>query len=253
MVPTYPIYIPSKGRAASCLTAQALEREGTPFHVVVEEQERAAYAAVFGAERLLVLPFRDRGLVPVRNWIKEHSTQAGNKRHWQLDDDLTSLRQCTKGGRAPREFKRLLKASEEFVDRYTNVAIAGLKSSAYGHQTKVPFKTNQQVYCCVLVLNELPYQWRGKQGEDTDFSLQVLAGGWCTVLFQAFQFDAASTGSMSGGNTDGYEGDGRIERARELQHHWPKLVRLQHRYGRPGFDCAHIWRRFDTQLIKRAE
>jgi hypothetical protein len=248
----YPIYIPSKGRADKCLTARALRAEETPFTIVVEEQEREAYGAIYGDECLAVLPFRDQGLVPVRNWIKEHATANGHYRHWQLDDDLTCLRQCTKAGREKRAFKQLLPASEDFVDRYSNVAIAGLKSSAYGHQTKVPFKTNQQVYCCVLVLNELPYQWRGKQGEDTDFSLQVLAGGWCTVLFEAFQFDAASTGSMSGGNTDGYGGDGRIERARELQHRWPKLVRLQHRYGRPGFDCGHIWRKFDTPLVRKA-
>lgn len=248
----YPIYIPSKGRADKCLTARALDDEGTPFRIVVEPQERKSYADAYGEARVLVLPFSDRGLVPVRNWIKDHATEEGYLRHWQLDDDLTSLKQCAKGGRVKREFRPLLASSEAFVDRYENVAIAGLKSAAYGHQTKVPFKTNQQVYGCVLVLNDLPYRWRGLRGEDTDFSLQVLSGGWCTILFEAFQFDTVSSGTMSGGNTDGYEGDGRLERARELQRRWPKLIKIRRTHGRPGFDCGHIWRKFDTPL-KRAK
>lgn len=248
----YPIYIPSKGRPDKCLTARALDDEGTPFRIVVEPQERKSYADAYGEARVLVLPFSNRGLVPVRNWIKDHATDEGHLRHWQLDDDLTSLKQCTKGGRVKCKFGPLLASSEEFVDRYENVAIAGLKSAVFGHQTTVPFKTNQQVYSCVLVLNDLPYRWRGIQGEDTDFTLQVLAGGWCTILFEAFQFSTVASGATSGGNTDGYAGDGRLARVRELQRRWPKLIGLMRSHGRPSSASAHIWRKFDTPL-KRAK
>ena len=81
-LPRYPIYIPSKGRAAKFLTAKVLMRDDVPFVAVVEPQEAAGYAAVVGTERLLVLPFRDRGsVIPARNFIKDHATAEGHARH----------------------------------------------------------------------------------------------------------------------------------------------------------------------------
>jgi hypothetical protein len=51
MNPQFPIYIVSKGRADSRMTVKVLESMGVPFHIVVEEQERAAYAAVIARPR----------------------------------------------------------------------------------------------------------------------------------------------------------------------------------------------------------
>ena len=55
MNPSFPIFIPSKGRADSRLTVKALEMMGVPFRVVIEEQQWDQYAAVIDKNKLLVL------------------------------------------------------------------------------------------------------------------------------------------------------------------------------------------------------
>ena len=67
-----------------------LSEDNVPFRLVVEPQEREAYAAEFGADRLLILPFSNLGLggIPARNWVWEHSKAAGHARHWILDDNI---------------------------------------------------------------------------------------------------------------------------------------------------------------------
>ena len=44
-LPRHPLYIPSKGRAASMMTSRALTKMGIPHFVVVEPQEVDAYRA----------------------------------------------------------------------------------------------------------------------------------------------------------------------------------------------------------------
>ena len=46
--PRYPVYIPSKGRADRCLTANFLDRDQCPFTLVVEEEEVDEYAERYG-------------------------------------------------------------------------------------------------------------------------------------------------------------------------------------------------------------
>lgn len=66
--PRYPVYIPPKGRFDQCLTAISLARDGVPFRLVVEPQERSEYEQRFGRRRVLVLPFSNRGsVIPARN------------------------------------------------------------------------------------------------------------------------------------------------------------------------------------------
>ena len=43
IMPQYPIYIVSKGRADRQLTSRALQHMGVPHYVVIEEQERVKY------------------------------------------------------------------------------------------------------------------------------------------------------------------------------------------------------------------
>jgi hypothetical protein len=53
--PEYPVYIVSKGRWDSRMTSRALEAMNVPYFIVVEEQERDAYAAVIDPAKILVL------------------------------------------------------------------------------------------------------------------------------------------------------------------------------------------------------
>ena len=53
--PQFPLYIPSKGRADSRLTAKALEEMGLFYTIVVEEQEYDEYAKVIDKKKILIL------------------------------------------------------------------------------------------------------------------------------------------------------------------------------------------------------
>jgi hypothetical protein len=252
--PRYPIYIPSKGRADTCLTAEMFKRDGVAFYLVIEPQERAAYAERYGDAALLVLPFSNRGsVIPTRNWIKAHAVAAGYERHWQLDDNIRMARRWYGGKRIPCSSGVALAVCEDFTDRYSNVALAGLNYTMFAHQSGKqpadPFWLNVHVYSCTLVLNSIPYEWRGRYNEDTDICLQALAGGWCTILLNAFMVDKVRTMTMRGGNTSAlYLGDGRLRMARALERLWPGVVTTERRWQRPQHVVKDQWRKFDTLL-----
>lgn len=247
-----PVYVISKGRADQCLTAKFLRRDGVPFRLVVEPQEAEAYRATFPKE-VLVLPFSNlgQGSIPARNWVWEHAKASGAERHWILDDNISGIWRRYKARKIRCEAGVALQVAEDFADRFTNVAIAGLNYYMFSinHVKQPPFYLNVHVYSCLLILNSLPYRWRGRYNEDTDLCLQVLAGGWCTVLLNAFLAWKMTTMTMKGGNTeDLYAGDGRLKMARSLERAWPRVVTTARRYGRPQHVVRNAWRGFDTQL-----
>jgi hypothetical protein len=248
------VYIPSKGRADVCLTAKCLVRDGVPFKLVIEAQEHDQYAERFGEDRLLVLPFANLGLFSARNWIKDHATEAGAVRHWQLDDNMSRFARSFKGMRYVCNAGVALRVCEDFTDRYENVAISGLNYVMFNPGgTLKPFQVNCRVYSCTLILNSLPYRWRTKYNDDTDICLQALAGGWCTILINAFLVKKMTTMAVKGGNTaDLYQGDGRLKMARALERLWPRVVATKRRFGRPQHVVFDSWRRFDTPLKLRA-
>lgn len=257
--PRYPVYVPSKGRADTCLTADCLVADGVPFRLVVEPQEADLYRERYGAERVLVLPFRDQGsVVPARNWIREHSESEGAERHWQVDDNIRCFRRWYKGKRVPVEAGIGLRVCEDLTDRYENVGISGLNYTMFslsggGSMRRLPMILNVHVYSCTLFLNALPYRWRGRYNEDTDICLQVLSSGeWCTLQLNAFTVDKQRTQLMRGGNTETlYRGDGRLRMARSLERLWPGVVTTKRRWQRPQHMIAFSWGRFDTPLRLR--
>jgi len=255
ILPRYPIYIPSKGRANKCFTAQFLMADGVSFRLVVEETEQDDYANRFGAERLLVLPFKDQGsVIPTRNWIKAHSAEEGYERHWQLDDNIRHIMRWNDGWRIRCEAGPAIAAVEDFTDRYENVAISGMNYVMFGVGPAKPFILNCRVYSCSLILNSIPHEWRGRYNEDADICLQVLADGWCTVLVNAFLVKKIKTMVIKGGNTDEiYQGDGRAKMARSLERMWPGVVKTKRRFGRPQHHIFDGWKRFDTPLKLKPE
>lgn len=257
-LPSYPVYVISKGRYDKCLTAKFLIDDGTPFKLVVEPHEQTEYASRFGDDRVLVLPFGNLGLgsIPARNWVKDHATASGAKRHWILDDNISYMMRRFKAKRFRCQSGPAMAALEDFTDRYENIAITGMNYVMFcPDRTKIaPFYTNNHVYSCLLILNEIPHRWRGRYNEDTDICLQVLADGWCTVLTNAFLIQKMPTMVMKGGNSEElYKGDGRLKMARSLERAWPYVVSVNRRFKRPQHKVRDEWKKFDTPLKRRAD
>lgn len=248
--PRYPIYVPSKGRFERCHTAKFMLKQGVPFRLVVEPQEFDEYAERYGEDNVLCLPFSNRGsVIPARNWIKQHSIEEGNERHWQFDDNITRVLRLHKGLRIPCDANVAIRACEDFTDRYENIAIAGMDYRFFVAFIKKPFVLNVRVYSCSLVNNAIPHEWRGTYNEDTDICLQALADGWCTVLFKVFLIEKLATMTVKGGNTSEiYQGDGRLKMARSLERLWPGVVQTKRRFGRPQHAVRNYWKNFDTPL-----
>jgi hypothetical protein len=234
--PRYPIYIPSKGRYDNPLTAKCFIKDNVDFHLVIEDHEYDKYAANIPEKYLLVLPFANQGsVIPARNWIKEHAIAAGYERHWQFDDNIEYFRRNHKL-RIECHSVPAICSIEDFTDRYINLAISGFNYTMFTNPGAYssPFRLNVRVYSATLILNSIPFQWRGKYNEDIDLCLQALSKGWCTVLVNVFAVHKKATMIMRGGNTDElYQGDGRLKMAKSLEARWPDIVQTKTRWGRP--------------------
>lgn len=238
MNPRYPVYIISKGRWESRLTSKSLEYMNVPYYIVVEPQEYVEYAKVINSKKILVLPFKNLGLgsIPARNWVWEHAKASGAKRHWILDDNITYFFRLNHNLKVPVNSGTIFRAAEDFVDRYTNVGLAGFQYFMFASRKskQPPFILNTRIYSCILIDNSLKHRWRGRYNEDTDLSIRVLKDGLCTILFNAFLCGKANTMTMKGGNTDElYKDDGRLKMAQSLVEQHPDIVRVDTRWNRP--------------------
>lgn len=256
MNPKYPIYIISKGRADSRLTAKNLEEMGVPYHIVIEPQEYAQYAAVISPDKILQLPFSNlgQGSIPARNWVWEHAIGTGAERHWILDDNINGWGRLHKNMKIPCGSGTPLRIIEDFVDRYENIAMAGCEYDYFiPRKTKLaPYRLNTRIYSNILIKNDLPFRWRGRYNEDTDLSLRILKAGYCTILFVAICAYKVPTMIMKGGNTDVLynQGDKRKEFAESLKAQHPDVTEVVWRYGRWHHDVDY--RRFQyNKLIRK--
>lgn len=254
-LPRYPIFVPSKGRPTGCLTGRFLTKDGTPFRLVIEAEEEAAYRAAFPDAEIHVLPFSNVGsVIPARNWIKQRSIDEGFDRHWQLDDNIWDIRRLYRGRRIKINSSAGLRIVEDFTDRYMNIAIAGMNYQMFvTDTTTIPFYLNCHVYSCCLFDNRLPFWWRGRYNEDTDICLQALSAGYCTIATNVVMAHKRTTMTQGGGNTEtlSYRDDGRLRMARALERQWPYVVGTTRRFKRPQHVIRGSWKAFDTPLIRR--
>ena len=212
---------------------------GVPFKIVIEPQEFAQYANVIDEKNILVLPFGNlgQGSIPARNWIWEHALGLGAEQHWILDDNIREFYRLDRNVKYRVDSGATFQACEDFVDRYENIALAGMDYEFFSPRRikRNPFILNTRIYSCILIKNDLPYRWRGRYNEDTDLSLRILKDGWCTILFLAFQSKKIATMKMKGGNTDELYKDrerSRFEMALSLQQQHPDVVKIVCKWGR---------------------
>jgi hypothetical protein len=236
MNPNYPIYIVSKGRWETRLTSKALEKLKVPYSIVIEPQEYDEYAAMIDPVKILVLPFSNlgQGSIPARNWIWDHALSIGSKRHWIMDDNIRTFNRLNRNLMVQVTSGSIFKAAEDFVDRYENVVIAGFNYDffAKAKDPLPPFVLNTRIYSCLLIRNDIPYRWRGKYNEDTDLCLRVLKDGFCTIQFNAFLQEKATTQTMKGGNTDELYANGTLEKSQALVDLHPDVAKVVWKFNR---------------------
>ncbi len=250
MLPRYPVYIVSKGRWKNRLTSKALNVMGVPYKIVVEEEQLPMYQAEVGVDKCLVLPQRylddydtcddigdskSRGPGAARNFVWDHATELGTKRHWVMDDNLDAFHRLNRNIKRESDTPAIFAAMEDFVDRYENVPVAGPNYYSFVKASDgVPaFVTNTRIYSCLLIQNDAPYRWRGRYNEDTDLSLRVLKDGLCTIQFNAFLQGKVTTQRMKGGNTDEfYAAEGTKAKSQMLADLHPDVAKVIWRFNR---------------------
>tara|TARA_Y100001973_G_C5177450_1_gene322868 strand:+ start:403 stop:1290 length:888 start_codon:yes stop_codon:yes gene_type:complete len=271
--PQFPLYIPTKGRADSRLTAKVLEEMNVPFRLVIEDQEYKTYADVIDKSKLLVLDkkyqddydtcddlgsTKSKGPGAARNFIWDHSISEGYKWHWVMDDNIKLFRRWNKNKRYKCYDGTPFKVMEDFVLRYDNIAMAGPNYSFFvidkwGHNYGA-FTVNTRIYSCNLIRNDVPFRWRGRYNEDTDLSLQMLKGGWCTVQFNAFLQEKTNTQVLKGGNTEAfYAKEGTIPKSQMQVRLHPDVSKLIWRYGRWHHHVNYNKFKRENKLIKKKD
>lgn len=250
IMPQFPLYIVSKGRADSRLTAKSLEAMGVQYNIVVEEQEYKDYAAVIDKKKIIVLDkqyqkdydtFDDLGLSKsvgpgaARNFVWDHSIANGYKWHWVMDDNIRGFYRFNKNLKVRCTNPSFWRAMEDFCLRYENVAMAGPNYHMFVSRKNIlpPFTINTRIYSCNLIRNDTPFRWRGRYNEDTDLSLRMLKAGWCTIQFNAFLQYKITTQFIKGGNTEEfYSKEGTYPKSKMQVDMHPDVSKLVWRFGR---------------------
>ena len=268
MKPRFPIYIPSKGRAETALTPRAFDKIGVPYYIIVEEKEYEQYAKHYNPDCLLILdpefqrrydPCDEYGLErppgagPARNFGWEHSIANGFDWHWCIDDNIRHFSRFHKNTRIIVGDGTIFHAMETFVMRYKNVGMAGPHYEWFipSRSKHPPFIVGSRIYSCNLIRNDIPFRWRGRMNEDTILSLDILKGGYQTVLFNTFLAHKMRTQVMTGGYTsEFYAKEGTHHKSEILVRLHPDVARHMTRYGR---DHHYVdYREFaNIPLIKR--
>jgi len=245
--PKYPIYVISKGRwKLKTGTAQALDKMGCPYKIVVEPDEYDNYSEVIDKKNIIKAPEnyseRKQGGIPVRNFVWEHAVKSGAKKHWIIDDNIDGFYRWNISHRFKINSGVLFKLIEDYVDRYTNILQAGMNYRMFypSRQPKPPITFNTRIYSCILIDHRLDKvlkeRWRGKYNEDTDLSLRILKAGKGTALFNAFLCGKPATLTTKGGNTDTIYEEGAKDKltnkAESLVKQHPDVASIVQRYKR---------------------
>lgn len=248
--PKYPFYVVSRSRADTRLTDKALTKLGVPHYTVVEEDEYDIYSKVVDPDDILVVPQRyhdkydtcddlgqskSQGPGVARNFCWDHSIKGGYARHWVFDDNVRHFYRLNNNLKTYVKDGTIFRVMEDFVDRYTNVAIAGPNYEMFvpQRQARPPFLLNTRIYSMLLINNDIPYRWRGRYNEDTDLSLRALKDGWVTVQFNAFLGQKINTQKVKGGNSkEFYDKEGTYPKSKMQVDLHPDVSKLVWRFGR---------------------
>ncbi len=258
----YPIYIPSKGRHESRLTIKLFDRLGIDYYVVVEPQEYDLYASVVDKSKLIITPHQNKGLTETRNFIWDYAQSTGVKKFWTFDDNIQGLFRLNRNMNIPVADGTILKCIEDFAERYENIGVCGMNYFMFSSRKSrlPPFTLNTRVYSNMLLNCDeknpdgTPFRNNLYYNDDTDLNLRILKMGKCTVQFNAFLIDKATTMTVKGGNTEKYlstEEDTRKKATQILIDAHPDCARMTRKFNRWHHEVDYsAWRK--NKLIRVA-
>jgi hypothetical protein len=250
-VPSFTFYIPSKNRADSIITHKVLTNLGIHnYKVVVEPQNQEAYSSVFAPDNLVVMDKNDQGIAYVRNYIKQYSKQNNETHHWQLDDDIKRLYYIWGVGNKHRMTDPYAFTTVETVMKnYPRIGISGFSHAAFAAFQKKKYRFSAQCCTMVCISNDKSATWDPETIEDTDYSLQLLYAGDCTLLFNCYGYDIPKQMTQKGGNTEAFVGGALYKRQLRLKEKYPGMFEIELKDGTSRIKPSKIWSRFKHQVL----
>lgn len=238
----YPIFIPSKSRHESRYTMKTFDEFGYDYKAVIEPQEYDDYARVMDEEKLLVLPFSNKGLTKTRNWIWDYAENLGVEKFWTFDDNINGIYRLNNNLSVRSSTGVIIPIIENFVNRFENVGVAGMNYFMFvPRKAKIPpYTVNTRVYSNMLLNTKeknpdgTPFRNNLYYNDDTDLNIRMLKKGSCTIQFNAFQVYKLTTMTVKGGITSSYDDmdDNRKAISQMLVDAHPDVARLTEKFGR---------------------
>jgi hypothetical protein len=250
----FPIYVPSRGRATlQKYTVFQLKESKLDFFLVVEPQDYDNYVKYHEEKHILMLPKNNMGIAYARNFCKDHSKALGAKYHFQIDDNINSFKILENGKKAKVSALNVLSHMSNIASSFSNIGGVGLFHSAFAFgKIRKTALINQQIFSCCLFSSENDIRWEDGIIEDTDYSIQMLNIGLCTILLTQVVMNKSTTMAMKGGNTEiSYAANGRTLRSEALVKKYPGWFKIKEQYDRSKISPSRIWSSFKHKPIER--
>ena len=252
----YPIFVVSKGRFEPKLwhSSTRLSQMCVNHYLVVEPQEFEIYSKNFNNPFVKIIPmdleykkFYDTfssignidstGPGAVRNFCIDLARSWGFKYCHIWDDNIDGTNYWFRGHRLLNRSEEMFASLEEFVERYSNVPLAGYNYSKFCKDgDRVPaFTINRRIYSMIFIETSGKWYFRGRYNEDTDLSLRVLKEGLCTIQFNLFLGEKLTTQRIKGGNTDEFyinDEGGTVPKTQMLYDMHPDVTDIVYKFGR---------------------
>lgn len=242
----FPIFIISKGRADLCLTAEILKSEKLDFNIIIEPQDEINYRKRY--DNLIVMDKDNQGIYYARNYCFKCSTNSNY--HWQMGDNIKAFRKRINNKNIKTSIRQIISEIESTIIKFNNIGGAGLNHSVFAFSKINEIDINKQIYSCMLLNNKINCKFNDNIIEDTDYSMQILNKGLCTLLFNHLLMDKVTTGTMPGGNTNTEHSKVKSYiRYKTLIDKWHCFQMKQQPNGRFRIKPSRVWNTF-KQLPK---
>ena len=258
--PKYPIYIVSKGRSWMHRTHTSFWLSAMRVHhyICVEPSDfenysncilnQSEYCHILQMDmeyKKLYNTLSDRlgninstGSGAARNFCADYSRKNGFHWCWILDDNVRGFYRIWRGRKIFSFTPEIFCSLERFVERYTNIGLAGLNYSMFlvNQDQRPPYVTNSKVYSFGLWNLDCPFvAQEGRYNEDVIQSLKILEQGWCTVQWNLYTGNKLRTQTCKGGNTEeiyGKEFGGTFSKTQMLVERFPQYAKLVWKFSR---------------------